>query len=191
MKAEDILEFYKVLEKMKSNTRHSWNANGRQESVADHSFSTAFLAMLVADEFPDLDMDRVIRMCLLHDIGEAVTGDIPCFEKKEADEVCEGNAVRNLLASLPAREGNRFLALWEEMEKKESPEAKLYKILDRIDAVMEHNEADISSWLPLEYELQVTYGREEAKAFPFTEEWREAVVRATMEKIADSRSQPA
>ncbi len=111
MKAEDILEFYKVLEKMKSNTRHSWNANGRQESVADHSFSTAFLAMLVADEFPDLDMDRVIRMCLLHDIGEAVTGDIPCFEKKEADEVCEGNAVRNLLASLPARREQVFGAV--------------------------------------------------------------------------------
>lgn len=83
------LNFLAVAEKLKCNTRHSWTSTGRHESVAEHSWRLALMAYLVRDEFPELDMDRVIQMCLFHDMGEAVTGDIPAFEKSQADEETE------------------------------------------------------------------------------------------------------
>ena len=74
------LSILSVAERLKCNTRHSWTSSGRHESVAEHSWRLALMAMLAADEFPDLDMDRVIRMCIIHDLGEAFTGDIPAFD---------------------------------------------------------------------------------------------------------------
>jgi len=96
------LNFLAVAEKLKCNTRHSWTSTGRHESVAEHSWRLALMAYLVKDEFPELDMDRVIQMCLFHDMGEAVTGDIPAFEKSQADEETEKTAVSRLAEMLPA-----------------------------------------------------------------------------------------
>ena len=86
MEPEKFLEILSVAERLKCNTRHSWTSNGRRESVAEHSWRLALMALLLKDEFSKLDMDRVIRMCLIHDLGEAFTGDIPTFLKTEDDE---------------------------------------------------------------------------------------------------------
>ena len=66
-------------------TRHCYTSSGRRESVAEHSWRISLMAMLLTKEFPEADMDKVIRMCLIHDMGEAFTGDIPTFEKTNAD----------------------------------------------------------------------------------------------------------
>ena len=80
------IKFLNVIEKLKCNTRHSWTSSGRHESVAEHSWRLAVMAMLCTDEYPNLDINKVIKMCLIHDFGEAVTGDIPAFLKNEEDE---------------------------------------------------------------------------------------------------------
>ena len=97
MEPEKFLEILSVAERLKCNTRHSWTSNGRRESVAEHSWRLALMALLLKDEFSKLDMDRVIRMCLIHDLGEAFTGDIPTFLKTEEDEEKEQivNAAKN------------------------------------------------------------------------------------------------
>ena len=69
--------------------------------MAEHSWRVALMAMLAADEFPGVDIDRVVRMCLVHDIGEAVTGDIPTFIKTDADRFVEGGEVDALIGALP------------------------------------------------------------------------------------------
>ena len=74
-----------MAEQLKCRTRHCDTSSGRRESVAEHSWRVALMAMLMEDEFPDLDIDKVIRMCLIHDLGEAFTGDIPAFLKKSED----------------------------------------------------------------------------------------------------------
>ena len=84
-----LLDFLKTAEQLKCNTRHSYTSSGRLESVAEHSWRLALMAMLVGDEFPELDMDKVIKMCLIHDMGEAITGDIPAFEKTDKDRKVE------------------------------------------------------------------------------------------------------
>ena len=86
MNHRNYIDFLNVIEKLKCNTRHSWTSSGRQESVAEHSWRLAVMAMLCADEYPTLDINKVIKMCLIHDFGEAITGDIPAFLKNDDDE---------------------------------------------------------------------------------------------------------
>lgn len=86
MNAEKLLEILHVAERLKDTPRHCYTSGGRRESVAEHSWRIALMAYLVRDEFPDADMDKVILMCLIHDLGEAFTGDIPTFLKTGEDE---------------------------------------------------------------------------------------------------------
>ncbi len=188
MNAREFLKFLKLAERLKCNTRHSYTSSGRHESVAEHSWRLALMAMLARDEYPQLDMDKVIRMCLIHDLGEVVTGDIPAFEKTQADVAIEDRAVeREVAALLPERERAEFVALFAEMNALETPEARLYKAFDKLEALIQHNEADIATWLPLEYDLQQTYGTPECAFSDFTRELRAAVLEDSLDKIRDSK----
>ena len=184
MKPAEFMDFLHILENLKCNTRHGWTHTGRRESVAEHTCRLACMALLLEDEFPGLDMARVIRMCLIHDWGEAVTGDIPSFLKTEADEHSELDAIHELTAKLPEIRP-RLDALYAEMEERKTPEARIYKALDRLEAVIQHNEAPLSTWLPLERELNLTYGVEDCAPFPFLRELRELVNEETRKKLAE------
>ena len=183
MKPQQLIEFLGVIEKLKCNTRHSWTSSGRRESVAEHSWRLAVLAMLCADEYPELDHDKLIRMCLIHDLGEALTGDVPSFYKTEQNEMTEAEAWEQIFAMLPGPYAAEFRALYKEMEAKETPEAKLYKALDNMEAVISHNEASLDTWIPLEFTLNVTYGEENAAWSPYTRELRAYLSEQTKEKI--------
>ena len=186
MKPCDLIAFCAMIEKLKCNTRHSWTSSGRRESVAEHSWRLAVLAMLCADEYPELDNDKLIRMCLIHDLGEALTGDVPSFYKTEQNEMTEREAWEIILGSLPEPYATEFRALYEEMEARETPEAKLYKALDNIEAVISHNEASLDTWIPLEHTLNLTYGEENAAWSPYTRELRQYLAEQTREKLEKS-----
>ena len=190
MNQNDFLEILHVAEKLKCNTRHSDTSTGRRESVAEHSWRLALMAMLLEDEFPELDMNKVVKMCLIHDLGEAFTGDIPTFLKTGADAEKEDNILLRWVDTLPEYQQNQFKDLLTEMLALKTPEAKLYKSLDKMEAVIQHNEADISSWLPLEYDLQLTYGTEEVKCAPYMTELKKQIDRWTKEKIAAAGGKP-
>lgn len=184
MDPKQFVDFLARLERLKCNTRHSWTSSGRHESVAEHSWRLAVMALLLKDEFPALDMQRVIEMCLVHDWGEAVTGDIPAFEKSEGDERTEQRAVETLLTDLPEKQAAEYSALFAEMGAQRTPESNLWRALDKLEALIQHNEASADSWLPLEHELQQTYGCEECGAFEFTDTLRALVKQQSAEKSA-------
>ena len=183
MTPEQLLQILDVTEKLKCSPRHSWTSNGRRESVAEHSWQLALMAMLLTDTFPELDMNRVIRMCLIHDLGEAFTGDIPAFEKTSAHEQTEEEQLRQWVDTLPEGSRSEFRDLLAEMKAWQTPEARLYKALDKMEAVIQHDQADLSTWLPLEYDLQYTYGAEQVAFSPWLRELKQAVDRRTTEKI--------
>ena len=183
MQPEELLSILSVAEKLKCNTRHSDTSSGRRESVAEHSWRVALMAMLLEDEFPDTNIDRVIKMCLIHDLGEAFTGDIAAFDKTQADTQKEDELYRAWVMQFPAYQKEQFLTLLDEMERQETNEAKLYKALDKMEAVIQHNEADIGSWLPLEYDLQLSYGEREVQFSQYMQKLKETVNRQTIEKI--------
>ncbi len=181
---KEFLDFMSLAERLKCNTRHCTNSQGEPESVAEHCWRAALMALLLEPEFPGVKMERVVRMCLIHDLGEAVTGDIPSFLKTAADEATEEEAVERLLAPLPEALRLEFTGLFREMEELATPEARLFKVIDKLEAVIQHNESPISTWEALEYQLQREYGQREAKWFPQTAALREAILRQTEEKIA-------
>lgn len=183
MREEQVLKFLHVIEKLKCNTRHSWTSSGRRESVAEHSFRLAVLWLLVEEEFPDVDREKILRMCLIHDFGEAVCGDVPSFEKTEKDEQCEARAVDDMLSILSEAKKEEFSALFAEMRALETREAKIWRALDMMEAAAQHNEAALSTWLPLERELNPVYGEAEAQCEPYLSRLRALVRRESEEKL--------
>jgi putative hydrolase of HD superfamily len=188
MKPSELFSILRVAEKLKCNTRHSYTSSGRHESVAEHSWRISLMAMLIAPEFPEADMDKVIRMCLIHDLGEAFTGDIPAFDKTQADVDAEDSAFDAWVQTLPEANRETFSALLLEMNALETQEAKIYKALDKLEAVIQHNEADIATWLPLEYDLQLQYGRENVAFSPWFRQLKQELDQWTRDKIARERN---
>lgn len=188
MKIAEYIKLLDLFEAMKRNTRHSWLSDGRQESVAEHSWRLAAMAYLVRDEFPEADISRVILMCLFHDIGEVFTGDIPAFLKTDADGDAEDNAVDRFLDTLPEPYHSELKELFAEMRELKTAEAKIYKALDKMEAVIQHNEADISTWLPLEYDLQMTYGEKEVQFSDWTRALKQAANEISRKKTDERRA---
>jgi putative hydrolase of HD superfamily len=183
MKANDILKFLFMAEKLKCELRHSWTSTMRRESVAEHSWRLCVFAWLLKGHFPDYDMDKVMKMCLFHDLGEAIAGDIPSFNKNQEDEKYEEIAVIQILDMLDTGLRTELEELFAEMKEQKSKEARLYKALDKLEVVIQHNEAPIDTWIELEYELNRTYGNEEVKGIKILEELREEIRKDTIKKI--------
>ncbi|MCD7908816.1 MAG: HD domain-containing protein [Clostridium sp.] len=181
-------EFLDILSRaaiLKTTTRHCFSGDDRRESVADHSWRIALMAMLLSGEpeFEGTDMNRVIRMCLIHDLGESFTGDIPSFEKTDADAESEDALFLDWAGSFPDAQRREWLELLDEMGKLQTKEAKLYKALDKLEAIISHNESDLSTWLPLEYELQLTYGQENIQFSEYLKSLRTCIDAWTQNKI--------
>lgn len=186
MNPKTLLSVLSVAEKLKCQTRHCYTSNGRRESVAEHSWRLALMAMLLRDEFEQADMDKVIRMCLIHDLGEAFTGDIPAFEKNDSHRKQEDAALEAWIAGLPTPYGEKLAGLFSEMQAMQSLEAKIYKALDNLEAVIQHNESDIATWLPLEYDLQMTYGADKVAFSPYLTLLKAEIDRWTRRKMEEA-----
>ena len=184
MDPRKLLDALHVAEKLKDATRHCDTSGGKRESVADHSWRAALMAYLMADEFPGADMNRVIKMCLIHDLGEAFRGDIPSFLKTSEDENTEERLLGAWVDSLPEPLSAEMRALYREMDAQETPEARIYKAIDGLEAVIQHNESDISSWIPLEYELNRTYAYDRVAFSEYLQTLRAEIRRDTDEKLA-------
>lgn len=147
------------------------------------------MALLVKDCFADTDIEIVIKMCLIHDIGEALTGDIPAFQKTSADEENEAEAVKKLLLLLPEKLRLEFNGLFDQMMEQSSPEAKLFKALDNMEALISHNEAPISTWLEREYEDNITYGTKNVAWSDWLRQLKEEIKQDSLKKIQGGKLQ--
>jgi len=186
MQPRKLIDFLNIIEKLKCNTRHSWTSGGRQESVAEHCWRLSVMALLVADEFPEVDIEKVVKMCLIHDFGEAVTGDIPAFLKTKLDEDSEELAIAGLLKLLPEPVASEFAELFLEMAQLITAESKLAKALDKMEALISHNEAPLETWLPLEYSTNLTYGTENVAYSAFLTSLKEEIRQDSLNKIGSS-----
>lgn len=185
MEARKLLEALSVAERLKDATRHCYTKNGRHESVAEHSWMMTLMAFFMKDEFPEADMDKVIKMCIIHDLGESFTGDIPTFEKTAANEQTEEELLYSWVNTLPENYAAEMRALYDEMAKRETPEAKIYKAIDGLEALIQHNISDLSTWIPKEYELNKTYADDKVAFSEYLKGVREEVRRDTLKKIGE------
>ncbi len=183
MEAGEFLEILHIAERLKDTTRHCTTSKGRAESVAEHSWRTTLMAFLLKAEFPELDMDKVVRMCLIHDLGECFTGDIPTFVKTEEDCRREESLLNQWVQSLPGEVSTAMTELFMEMNAQETKEAKLYKALDKLEALIQHNESPISTWSENEYGLNMTYAFENVQYSDWLLALRKEILNDTLRKI--------
>jgi putative hydrolase of HD superfamily len=145
-----------IAERLKHEMRHSWLANGRQESVAEHTWRVALMVIMMAPHLDrDVDIEKCLKLALIHDLAEAETGDIPVFENQQQDRKLakyynEQRAILHMKSMLDDEVGQQIYELWEEYERQECYEAKFVRALDKLEAQLQHNEADLSTWLHLE-----------------------------------------
>jgi putative hydrolase of HD superfamily len=161
-----ILEFLRNAERLKVVTRSAFTTSGEQESVAEHTWRLTLMASLLAPHVPGVDPLRLVRMCLIHDLGEAIGGDIPAPEQarrlqdgtsagKSADERRD---LLTLLEPLPGAERADIVALWDEYEAAQTPTARLAKGLDKLETILQHTQGHNPPGF--DYRFNLTYGRQ-------------------------------
>ncbi len=189
MEPRELLNALHVAEKLKDATRHCYTSGGRHESVAEHSWRISLMAYWVSSAFPEADMNKVIRMCLIHDLGEAFTGDIPTFMKTAADERREDDLLSVWVSSLPSPFREEMQALYQEMNERKTVEAWIFKAMDSLEALIQHNESDIATWSDNEFELNMHYADDKVAFSPYLRALREEIRQDTAAKIrkADHR----
>ena len=158
---KEIIEFSKAAGKLKKVRRTGWGMRvgiKDAESVADHTYRAALMAMVVADA-RGLDTEKVVRMALMHDLGETIIGDWDALQTKldgrvEEKQKKENEAFRKILSMLPKELEQKYVELWEELVAGETEESKLFKQADRLETILQ----------ALEYEKE-GYGKERFEAF--------------------------
>ncbi len=185
MEVKAFLEVLRDAEKLKDTTRHCFTAKGRRESVAEHSWMMTLMAFFLEDEFPNVDMNKVIKMCIIHDLGECFTGDIPTFDKNKNDEKVEEDLLIKWVKDLPSYYAKEMLQLYEEMLLRETMEAKVYKAIDSLEALIQHNISDLSTWTPNEYTLNLTYADDKVEFSKYLQELRQAIRMDTVKKLQE------
>jgi len=185
---EAVLEFLRSAETLKSTMRSAWTSDGRPESVAQHTWRLCLMAMLFGRSYPDVDMARLLRICVIHDLGEAIGGDIPAVEQDPAGSkaVQERADLLELLRPLPPRMREEIVELWDEYEAASSPEARLAKALDKLETILQHtqglNPADF------DYGFNLDYGRRYTSGDPLIESVRTVLDTETARRARDPDS---
>ena len=183
MEATALLQALHTAERLKDATRHCYTSEGRHESVAEHSWRISLMAYWISDEFPEADMNKVLRMCLIHDLGEAFTGDIPTFLKTSSDEKREDELLAEWVSTLPEPFRGEMASLYKEMSERKTLEARIFKALDSLEALIQHNESDLNTWSENEYDLNMHYADDKVAFSPYLTALRELIRKDTITKI--------
>lgn len=148
---QGILEYLKEARKLQRTYRATPQVDGRYENVAEHSWSTALLCMTLMpylkEEFEDIDELKVLKIALIHDLGEVYTGDTPVWDITSSEDkyTQEQASMKQLVSSLSPQLQNSILSLWEENEAHTSREAQIVRSLDRLDPVI-HRVVNSFGW---------------------------------------------
>ncbi|MEP7380167.1 MAG: HD domain-containing protein [Gemmatimonadota bacterium] len=183
-----ILDFLRAAEALKTTRRSGWTTAGDRESVAEHTWRLCLMALVVHHRFPAVDFARLIKICIVHDLGEAIGGDIPAPEQarlaagKSADERRD---LLQLVAVLPASERAEIVALWDEYESAATPEARLAKGLDKLETILQHTQGDNPP--DFDYRFNLGYGRLYTAGHPVLEGLRALLDEATVGRAQEER----
>ena len=160
------LDFLREAERLKDTLRSAYTTSGRTESVAEHTWRLTLLAITFADELPDLDILKLLKICILHDLGEAVDGDIPAPEQTPSASKSEKERddFLSLVAPLPENVQSEFVSLWDEYEEGKSPEARAAKALDKLETILQHNQG--SNPEDFDYGFNLEYGKTHTSKVP-------------------------
>lgn len=168
---EKIFDFLHKIEKLKSTLRYNKTTSGRKETTAEHSWRLALITFIIADELKlNIDVNRTIKIALVHDLAEALTGDINAiliaegkFSKDEKEKQAS-EAIMNLQKTLPEVIGKEISDLWHEYNDCNTSEAKFVKALDKIETLTQLAESGYKIYDKPEF--IANYANKSVKSFP-------------------------
>lgn len=187
----NILKFLHEAEGLKREMRHSWLSDGRQESVAEHTWRMALMALTLHQEVnPKIDLFHVLKMIIVHDLGEVYAGDYQVYGKAvpENKHELESEALNKLLKTLPTYSKDEIYSLWDEFEHRETEEAKFAVALDKLEVLIQHNEASPSTYLPGEGEYNLTYADDKVAHNEALKKLRELIRDETKEVLKNENN---
>ena len=192
---DGIVEFLRAAERLKVTHRSAYTSEGQVESVAEHSWRLCLMALVLRDAFPDVNFAKLISMCVIHDLGEAIGGDVPAPEqarRRAEDPAASKSAVERedlltLLAPLPYRLRVEITGLWDEYEAGISATARVAKALDKLETILQHTQGDNPT--DFDYRFNLGYGRAFTADHPVIVRLREMLDRETL-RLADAGPDP-
>lgn len=154
-----VLTFLERAADLKSTLRSGFNNDGTRETTAAHTWRLALMAMMIGPEQSDVDLLHLIKLCLVHDLGEAICGDVPATEQSDDDNRSqrERAAVLELAALLPAGKGAEIAALHAEYEAGQTQAARMAKGLDKLETILQHSHG--RNGPDFDYGFNLHYGR--------------------------------
>ncbi len=181
-----LLDFLRGAERLKTVTRTAWTSEGGRESTAEHTWRLGLFALSLRPWFPELDFERVLAIALVHDLGEALHGDIaaPAQAGSPPKAEQERRDLTALLAPAPAAVRARFLALWEEYEAAATPEARFVKAVDKLETLLQHNQGRNPA--DFDYAFNLGYARAATATHPLL-----ARIRAELDAGTRARAEGA
>jgi putative hydrolase of HD superfamily len=183
---DGVLAFLRAAERLKTVTRSGWTSTGEAESVAEHTWRLCLMAMVLYGRAEDIDLARLLKMCLIHDLGEAIGGDVPA-PAQVADSPKAGQERVDLLSlvePLPAAGRREILELWDEYEAASSPEARLAKGLDKLETILQHTQGRNPD--DFDYAFNLDYGQRYTAADPVL-----AALRSRLDEMTAQRARDA
>ena len=183
---DGILAFLRAAERLKTVTRSGWTSTGEAESVAEHTWRLCLMAMVLYGRAEDIDLARLLKMCLIHDLGEAIGGDVPApLQAPGSPKAGQERAdLLSLVESLPAGGQREILELWDEYEAASSPEAKLAKGLDKLETILQHTQGRNPD--DFDYAFNLDYGQRYTAADPVL-----AALRSRLDEVTAQRARDA
>jgi putative hydrolase of HD superfamily len=179
-----ILDFLRGAEALKTAKRSGWTSAGEPESVAEHTWRLCLMALALHPAFPDVDFARLVKICIVHDLGEAIGGDVPAPEQVRRGGSKAQDERRDLLqflAPLPTALRDEIAALWDEYEAARTPEARLAKALDKLETILQHTQGRNPD--DFDYRFNLAYGRQYTGDHPTI-----AAIRALLDEETERRA---
>lgn len=176
---DGLYRFVESAGALKDTLRSGWTAAGRAESVAEHSWRLALMAVALTPRQPELDALEVVKLCLVHDLGEAISGDVPAIAQAGDPERAarERRDLETLTAPAPADVRAELVRLYDDYTGARSPEARFVKALDKLETLITH--AQGANPDEFDYAFNLAYGRGATDVVPLV---------AALRRLADART---
>lgn len=177
------LAFLRAAERLKTVLRSGRTSSGRPESTAEHTWGLSLMALTFAPHLGETDIAKLLKMCIVHDLGEALGGDVPAnIQTSKAEKAARERAdLQTLMISLAPTQRNEILSLWDEYEAATSQEARIAKGLDKLETILQHTLGQDQP--DVDYAFNLEYGRKETSAHPLL-----AAIRAILDEDTRARS---
>ncbi|WP_298958102.1 HD domain-containing protein [uncultured Roseibium sp.] len=180
-----LLSFLQAAEQLKDTLRSGTTREKRPESTAEHTWRLALMILIFERELEGIDFQRLLKLCLIHDLGEAISGDVPAPSQRQDDDRQERERrdFETLCAPLPEDVRDHLMALWSEYAAAMTTEAQLAKAFDKLETMLQHllmPPGDV-----IFYEFNLTYGRDRTDFSPLTRQIRDLVDKGTRQIMED------